>query len=366
MDAALAAAIALTVVEPCSNGIGSDAFAIVWADQSLHGWNGSGRAPRGLKREHFGNADQMPMLGWGTVTTPGAVESWVRLSDRFGRLPFKRLFAPAIGFACDGFPVSPKTACAWSRARDVYRDFPDWQAHFVPEGFEPVPGAIFHSHAMEHPAGDFLQDSWLQSQSERIRMDRALDLAPQIFPERGTVCLSAADASGCMVSYIQSNYMGFGSGVVIPGTGIAMQNRGSGFCLTPGHPNEYAPNKRPFHTIIPGFVCRDDAPLFAFGLMGGHMQAQGHLQMVRRIFDLAENPQAASDAPRWHLRTDFKLIFEKDFPVWMIEELRARGHGVAGYAAESAFGGMQGIYSLENGVYCAASDHRKDACAGGV
>ena len=125
-----------------------------------------------------------------------------------------------------------------------------------------------------------------------------------------TVYLTAADADGMMVSMIQSNYRGFGSGIVIPGTGISMQNRGSGFVLDPSHPNCVGPRKRPYHTIIPGFVTQDGTPRMSFGVMGGHMQHQGHVQMVNRIFDHRQNPQAASDAPRWHVFPDFSVGLE--------------------------------------------------------
>ena len=145
--------------------------------------------------------------------------------------------------------------------------------------------------------------------------DEASSLAPVALPvSHDTVYITTADASGMMVSFIQSNYVGFGSGIVIPGTGIAMQNRARGFSLDPDHPNCVAPGKRPFHTIIPGFVTADGAPRMAFGVMGGHMQHQGHVQMVNRVFDCGENPQAASDAPRWHIFEDFSVGLEPGFP----------------------------------------------------
>ncbi len=179
-----------------------------------------------------------------------------------------------------------------------------------------------------------------------------------------TVYLCAADASGMMVSFIQSNYFAFGSGVVIPGTGIAMQNRGSGFVLEPGHPNCVAPGKRPFHTIIPGFVTRDGAPLLSFGVMGGHMQHQGHVQMVTRMFDHGQNPQAASDAPRWHVYPDCSVALEHGFDHEVVEALRARGHEIKTDAPESTFGGAQLILKTADG-YVAGSDHRKEGHAAG-
>jgi gamma-glutamyltranspeptidase/glutathione hydrolase len=167
-----------------------------------------------------------------------------------------------------------------------------------------------------------------------------------------------------MISYIQSNYHGFGSGIVIPGTGISLQNRGAGFTPEEGHPNCVAGGKRPYHTIIPGFVMRDSAPLMSFGLMGAHMQAQGHLQMMIRIIAGGQNPQAAADAPRWYLTEDSRLSLEPGFGPAIREELQRRGHRMTPTAPTSLFGGAQLIYCLQDG-YCAASDPRKDGQAVG-
>jgi gamma-glutamyltranspeptidase/glutathione hydrolase len=122
--------------------------------------------------------------------------------------------------------------------------------------------------------------------------------------------------------------MGFGSGVVVPGTGIALQNRGLGFVLAQGHPNCVGSGKRPFHTIIPGFVTQDGQPLMSFGVMGAHMQSQGHVQMMVRIFDHGQNPQAACDAPRWYVAPDASVDLEPGFPPAVAEGLRKRGHMV--------------------------------------
>lgn len=167
-----------------------------------------------------------------------------------------------------------------------------------------------------------------------------------------------------MVSYIQSNYMGFGSGVVVPGTGIALQNRGLGFVLEEGHPNCVAGNKRPFHTIIPAFVTRNDRPLMSLGVMGAHMQPQGHVQMMVRIFDYGQNPQAACDAPRWHVAPDGSVQLEPGIPSEAIEGLRNRGHRVTTDVPASLFGGAQMIFRLLDG-YLSASDPRKDGQAVG-
>jgi gamma-glutamyltranspeptidase/glutathione hydrolase len=165
-----------------------------------------------------------------------------------------------------------------------------------------------------------------------------------------------------IVSFIQSNYMGFGSGVVVPGTGISLQNRGCGFVLEPGHPNCVEGGKRPFHTIIPGFVTRDNQALMSFGVMGGNMQPQGHVQMMVRIFDYIQNPQTASDAPRWFVDENFRIALEPGFPPQVVDELKRRGHAIVENPPTYLFGGAQLIYCLENG-YCAASDHRKDGQA---
>ena len=167
-----------------------------------------------------------------------------------------------------------------------------------------------------------------------------------------------------MASFIQSNYMGFGSGVVVKGTGISLQNRGAGFVLTPGHANQVAGGKRPFHTIIPGFVTQDNQPSLAFGLMGGHMQHQGHVQMVTRIYDHGQDPQRASNAPRWYIEPDMSVILETGYRSKVADELANRGHSVRFSDSSSLFGGAQIVYRATTS-YCAASDHRKEGCAVG-
>jgi gamma-glutamyltranspeptidase/glutathione hydrolase len=483
VDAALATAITLTVVEPTSNGIGSDAFAVIWDGKELYGLNGSGRSPRAWSPSRFSGRTRMPELGWDTVTVPGAVDVWASISRRFGKLPFADLFEPAIRYATDGFIVSPITAAKWSAAPKLYADFPDFALVFLPGGRAPLAGehfryqgtadtlssiaetggesfyrgqiaekivarsaeaggAITFEDLAEHrsewvktlsqdwqgvtlhelpPNGQgltvlitlgilehlaiaqypvdtadslhlqveamkmafaiarsqiadpawmnvqpalLLDKSFLEERAKAIRMDRALFSALAIPPDGGTVYLTAADQGGMMVSYIQSNYYGFGSGIVIPGTGISFQNRGLGFTLEEGHPNCVAGGKRPYHTIIPGFVMKEGAPLMSFGVMGAHMQAQGHVQMTVRIIAGGQNPQAAADAPRWYLTEDSHLALEKGFSPSVVEELQRRGHLLAPETPTSVFGGAQLIYRLQGG-YCAASDPRKDGQAVG-
>jgi gamma-glutamyltranspeptidase/glutathione hydrolase len=214
---------------------------------------------------------------------------------------------------------------------------------------------------------DFLKGDFLIKRAQEIRMDRATHPVSTIPKGYGTVYLTAADKNDMMVSFIQSNYMGFGAGIVIPGTGISLQNRGCGFVIEEGHPNCVDGDKRPYHTIIPGFVTQNDRPLMSFGVMGGHIQPQGHVQMMVRIFDYGQNPQAACDAPRWIVNHDFSISLETGFSPDIIRELKKRGHNILSKAPTfllGGFGGAQLIFCLEDD-YCAASDPRKDGQAVG-
>jgi len=484
IDAALAAAITLTVVEPTSNGLGSDAFAIIWDGKALHGINGSGRSPAGWTYKRFQGLASMPALGWDSVTVPGAVSVWAALSKKFGALSFAELFRPAIHYAGCGFQVSPKTAGRWRLAPEIYRDFPEFKKTFLPRGKAPGCGDLFkcenQARTLEEIA-DTLGESfyrgrlaeciaecsakqggaltfndlaehhplWVEPlsqpysgvrlheippngqgiaalitlgilshrQLQRFPVDSAdsihlqveamklafadmerhlsdpdfMRIAPQRlldpdyladratsinikrarFPlagmpsDQGTVYLTAADAKGMMVSFIQSNYQGFGSGIVVPGTGISFQNRGLGFTLEKGHPNQVDGKKRPYHTIIPAFVAReDDSPLMTFGVMGAHMQAQGHVQMMVRIFDYQQNPQTASDAPRWHVMPDGRLALEPGFSPAVRQDLSDRGHVLLLNEPEALFGGAQ-LILRQNSHYISGSDHRKDGLAVG-
>ena len=183
-------------------------------------------------------------------------------------------------------------------------------------------------------------------------------------PRGGTVYLTAADASGMMVSMIQSNYEGFGSGVVVPGTGISLQNRGTQFSATAGHPNLVGPHKRPYHTIVPGFLTRDGAPVMGFGVMGGTMQPQVHLQIVARIADHGQNPQAACDGPRFRWIHGMQVSVEDGFPRETVDDLRRRGHDLVVVDDYNQFGSCQAIWRLPDG-YLAASDPRRDGQAAG-
>jgi gamma-glutamyltranspeptidase / glutathione hydrolase len=486
IDAALAAAIALTVVEPTGNGLGSDAFAIVHDGNDLHGLNASGRSPAGWTPERFKGREEMPASGWDSVTVPGAVSAWVALSERFGRLPFDKLFVPAISYAREGFAVSPVIAGLWEAGAQTLAQQPGFREAFMPEGRAPRAGEVFRNEplarsleaiaesrgqsfyagalaeriaafAAQHGAaltGDDLaahRPYWSGTVSQPFRGVEAHEIPPNgqgiaalialgilehtpiaehgpdspmavhlqieamklalaevyahvadpeamtvapadmfepdylreraraIDPARagapthalprpsGTVYLCAADAEGQMISFIQSNYRGFGSGVVVPGTGISLQNRGYGFSLKPGHPNEVGPRKLPFHTIIPGFLIRNGRPLAALGVMGGPIQAQGHLQVIVRMVLFGQNPQAAIDASRWRVMEGRRLAMETSFDPATIEALRGMGHEVTLQPPEAAFGfgGAQIIHRMESGHYVAGSDPRKDGHAVG-
>jgi len=484
MDAALATAIALTVTEPISNGIGSDAFAIVWDGTRLHALNASGRAPAAWKPDYFGGAAAMPVRGWNSVTVPGAISAWAALSERFGRLPFEQLFEPAIDYAEHGYLVTPFVATRWALQVPELRGQPGFAEAFMPEGRAPRTGELFrhpaqartlrliaasrgaefyhgelaramaaHSRAhggamseadlaahradwvtpitidfagytvheippntqgivclmalgilahcelerhrpdsaeavhlqiealklafadaaryvgdpasMTVGAEELLAPGYLAARAKLIDATRAQDFGHGKPARGGTVYLTAADAGGMMVSMIQSNYMGFGSGVVVPGTGISLQNRGCGFNLTPGHANQAGPGKRPFHTIIPAFVTRGGQPVMTLGLMGGTMQAQGHTQLMVRMGVYGQNPQAAIDAPRFRIVQGMEINFETTFDRATLQNLAGRGHRIVELApGYMDFGCSQIARRLDDG-YLAASDARRDSLAVG-
>jgi gamma-glutamyltranspeptidase/glutathione hydrolase len=480
VDAALATAIALTVVEPCMNGIGGDMFAIVWHKGEMHGLNASGRAPAAWETSRFAGMDSMDKIGWGSVTVPGTVSGWRAIWEKFGSLPFEDLFEPAIRYARDGYMVSPTVHRQWQKQVPELNGQPGYREAFAPNGRAPLPGERFRcpgqaatlesiartkgesfyrgelaaaiaAHARN--TGGLMTEAdlaahtadWVQPIRVQYRDHELVEIGPNgqgigalmalgmlrhfdlresgvdtartlhlqieamrlafadmyeyvgdpahmpitaehlldpaylaerarlIDPARagaprpgsphsgGTVYLTAADRHGTMVSFIQSNFKGFGSGVVVPDTGIALHNRGWGFSTRPGHANVVAPGKRPFHTIIPGFLMKDGQPLMSFGLMGGSMQAQGHLQVVSRIADFGQNPQAASDAPRWRITDDnLSVAVEWNTPPEVVAQLRDMGHDIElAPRFNLEFGSAQMAMRLGDG-YLAASDHRKD------
>lgn len=181
-------------------------------------------------------------------------------------------------------------------------------------------------------------------------------------PKSGTVYLCCADGEGNMVSYIQSNYMGFGSGVVVTGTGVSLQNRGHDFSLDPGDANSLQPGKRSYHTIIPGFLLRDDgSPVGPFGVMGGYMQPQGHVQVVMNYVDFHLDPQQALDAPRWQWMRDNTVTVETRFDPELARQLQQRGHQIRVDLSTPSFGRGQMIVRLDNGVLVGGTESRTDS-----
>ncbi|MGN6648635.1 gamma-glutamyltransferase family protein [Trinickia sp.] len=500
VDAAIAAAAALTVVEPVSCGLGGDAFALVWDGAKLHGLNASGVAPAAWNVDYFkrrhGEADGIalqPKRGWDTATVPGVIAGWEALHAKFGLLPFGDLMVSAIDIAERGHAVAGIVAQKWGAAVPELKDQPGFAGTFMPNGRAPLvselvrlpdhartlrllamrgPRAFYEGEpaeriaayaregggamtardladyrplwvepigkdyrgytvheippngqgiaalialgilerfdlaalprdgidsqhlqieamklafadvyryvadpqAMEVTPAEMLSDAYLASRAALIDLKRATHFDFGMPRAGGTIYLTAADERGMMVSFIQSNYMGFGSGVVVPGTGIALQNRGCGFSMDPRSPNVVAGGKRPFHTIIPAFVTeRVDGrqrPVMSFGVMGGDMQPQGHLQSIVRMLDYGQQPQAACDAPRWKVNRDFTLDIESTFDRGVAHALEARGHRIKAIDDPYMdFGSGQYIWRLSNEEpergYVAASDSRRDGLAAG-
>ena len=518
VDAAIATAACMTLVEPCSNGLGSDAFCILWDGERLHGLNASGPAPAAWTPGFF-DGPTMPRRGWGSVTVPGAVAGWVALSERFGRLPFADLMQPAIEIAERGYAVPPIVQGKWAMAAALHEitSQPGFAQAFLPGGRAPAVGELFRfedaarslkliaqtrgeafyrgeiaaalarfaretggalteadlagyrpewvtplakdyaghtlheippngqgiaaqmalgllenldltAHPIDSPEAQHLMIEAMKlafadvyrhvAEPSSMQVTPAQLLDPGYLAERsrlidprraqvfgagnpvkgGTIYLTAADESGLMVSFIQSNYMGFGSGLVLPGYGISLQNRGHCFTLEAGHPNQVAPGKRPFHTIIPAFLTAPTSPaapapqggaappwggpaeapatrtpsvvpVMSFGVMGGNMQPQGHMQTLVRMLAYGQNPQAACDGPRWRFNEGLSVNIEPHMPAATIEALRSRGHQVGDiHDSYQDFGAGQFIWRLGDPAvqgYVAASDPRRDGAAVG-
>lgn len=487
IDAAIATAICQTVVEPTNNGLGSDCFAIVCVKDKLYGINGSGYAPQALTPEAVraaGYKEKMPDRGWQAVTVPGAPSAWAELHKRFGKLPFAKLFEPAIYYAENGYPVSPVVARFWQEGIDAltpYKNNPaiaPWFAAFDVHGngVAPKTGELVrlpdHAKTLRLLADTYCEsyyrgelakkivefsektggclsledladyraewvkpvhinyrgyDVWemppnghgitalmalnilkgftftekdtaetmhkqieamklafadgmhyiadpryMQTKVEALLSDeyaakrRALIGEEALTPAPGkpfcggTVYLNSADAEGNMVSFIQSNYKDFGSGVVLPGYGINFNDRGAGFSLDPELDDYLAPRKKPYHTIIPGFLTKDGKPVGPFGVMGAYMQPQGHVQVIMNTVDFLLNPQAALDAPRWQWIEGKEIWLEESVAPEFADELRRKGHDVRVLEDDTTFGRGEIIWRDDNGVLAGATEPRAD------
>jgi gamma-glutamyltranspeptidase/glutathione hydrolase len=484
MDAAIATAAALTVVEPTSNGIGGDAFALVWTNGQIYGLNASGCSPKNISIEavkRLGH-QEMPRFGFVPVTVPGAPGAWAAMSERFGKLPLTEVLRPAIEYAEKGYPLSPILGKYWASAFKTYSEhlkgdeFKHWFETFAPEGRAPKIGELWSSEAhartlqaiaesnarafyegdlaeridafsrqyggfitkedlaafkpewvepirvnyrgydvweippngqglvalmalnilkgfefsykddvetyhlqmeaiklafedgkkyitdprhMNVSVADLLSDAYAEERRRLIGKE-AIQPAPGRPNSGGTVYLATADSEGNMVSFIQSNYMGFGSGLVVPGTGIALQNRGHTFSLSPDDANALEPGKRTYHTIIPGFLSKDGQAVGPFGVMGGYMQPQGHVQVVMNTVDFDLNPQAALDAPRWQWIEGKTFEVERGIPEHIVQALSRRGHNIKVALDSGGFGRGQIIWRDEHGVLAGGTEPRTD------
>ena len=486
VDAAVATAAALTVIEPTSNGLGSDSFALVWMKDRLYGLNSSGYSPRNINREEILRRcpdGKMAQLGWIPVMVPGAVKAWPTLLDRFGRLSLKEVLQPAVRYAEEGYPLSPLIAELWRRAAEQYGkmfagkpEYREWFRVFTKDG-EPyrfgemvrlpdhaktlrliaeTGGDAFYKGEIaeqfvrqsERDGGYFCMEDLASYESEWVEPIRvnyrgydvweippngqgivalmalnilkefefkkrdesmihiqleAMKLAfadalhyvtdprkmtldyhdllkPEygaaraseitgeaglptfaVPPKSGTVYFCTADGEGNMVSYIQSNYNGFGSGIVLEGYGVALQNRGADFSLDPAAANVLEPHKKSYHTIIPGFLTKDGRAVGPFGVMGAYMQPQGHVQVIQNMLDLGMNPQMALDCPRWQWLRGKIVLAEPRFEEGFLKALAARGHDISFAADNLTFGRGQIILRLENGVLVGGTESRTDS-----
>jgi gamma-glutamyltranspeptidase/glutathione hydrolase len=485
IDAAIATAACLTVVEPTSNGIGGDAFALVWVKNKLYGLNASGPSPQTISLEAVKQRGfhEMPKYGFIPVTVPGVPAAWAELSARFGKLPLEDVLKPAISHAETGYPVSPVVSKYWTIAFKNFsenlrgNEFAAWFSTFAPLGRAPQAGEMvqlldhavtlreigstkgesFYRGSLAAKIADFsrkfggyistddlanYRPEWVEpikvsyrgyevwemppnghglvaliafnilnglridnnnpidayhQQIEAIKLAfadglmhitdpgkmtvgvadfltrayalkrRKLITDSALLPSSGkpgsggTVYLATADKEGNMVSYIQSNYMGFGSGLVVPGTGISLHNRGNNFSLDSSHSNRLEPGKKPYHTIIPGFLTKDSKAVGPFGVMGAYMQPQGHVQLLVNMIDYGLNPQAALDAPRWQWKEGKIIDVEPGFPKDIAEALIRKGHDIKMSFDTSSFGRGQVILRQDNGVFASGTEGRADS-----
>ena len=501
VDAAIAANAALGLMEPVSNGVGGDLFAIVWdaKTKKLYGYNGSGRSPKSLTLKWFedNGYKAIPPTGPLPVSVPGAVDGWFALHERFGKLPVKDLLAPAIRYAREGFPLTELIAYYWGVSVPRLSKYPGFTEQFTLDGKAPVKGQIwknpnladtlqtiadggrdaFYKGRIAHVIGDYFKANggflsyddlashkgeWVEPVSTNYRGYDVWELPPNgqglaalqmlnilegydfskipfgstehvhlfveakklAFEDRAkfyadpafakapvdwliskpyaaerrklisgkamlsvepgtpkldgdTIYMTTADQWGNMVSLIQSNYRGMGSGMSPPELVFILQDRGEMFVLKEGHANTFAPGKRPFHTIIPAFITKDGAPWASFGVMGGDMQPQGHVEIVMNLVDFGMNLQEAGDAPRIQhegstspeaqaeAMSDGGFVdLESGFPYETVRGLMQKGHSVR--FANGPYGGYQAIrWDAQNHTYIGASESRKDGQAAG-
>lgn len=483
IDAAIATAACLTVVEPTSNGLGSDAFSLVWTNNKLYGLNASGYSPNSISIDKLKDRgySEIPKYGVIPVMVPGAVSAWAELSEKFGKLSLEDVLAPAIEYARGGFTISVQVKKDWDKAYHIYKsqkgeEFSCWFDTFTKNDRVPNYGELYrlpnHANTLEkisktkakcfyqgeiaEKIHDFFKKyngyltkedlanykpEWVTPVSVNYRGYDVWEIPPNgqgivalmalnilegfdfegkensntyhkqiesiklafadgqkyitdknqmivevekllskkfadirrkniteysAFPEAedpnsgGTVYLCTADKDGNMVSYIQSNYMGFGSGIVIPDTGIALQNRGHNFSFDKEHNNCLMPHKKTYHTIIPGFLTKNNTAVGPFGVMGAFMQPQGHVQVVSNMIDFHMNPQEALDAPRWQWIKDKQIEVEHHMPEHIIKDLIRRGHDVKVQLDDSLFGRGQIILKTEEGTLCGGTEPRAD------
>ena len=486
IDAAVATAAALTVVEPTANGLGSDSFALVYVKDKLYGLNSSGYSPSGITAEQVKQTSSdgtMPKFGWTPVMVPGAVKAWPTLVNRFGKLSLAEDLAPAIAYAEQGYPLSPMLAKMWERSTRLFHErfdgkpeFDQWFKTFTKQGesyhfgeivklpnhgrtlrliAETNGDAFYKGEIAEQllrqserdggyfrredlseyesewvepihvnyrgydvweipPNGqgivalmalnilkEFQFDSWnaeavhrqleamkiafadgkhFVTDPKKMTMDYRDLLKPEYGaarakkivdaaglpthgtpPKSGTVYLCTADNEGNMVSYIQSNYMGFGSGITLEGYGVTLANRGADFSLQEADANYLEPHKKSYHTIIPGFLTKDGKAVGPFGVMGGYMQPQGHVQVVQNLVDFHLNPQMALDAPRWQWLKEKTVEIEPSFDNAVAQQLASRGHDIQVALNPESFGRGQIIQRLENGVLVGGAESRTDS-----
>lgn len=478
VDAAVATAACLTVVEPTSNGLGSDAFAILSINDEIIGLNSSGRSPELLHKDAFEHDGKMPKFGWTPVTVPGAVKAWVELVKKYGKLSLTEVLAPAIKIALEGYAITPVLGKNWSRSANVFGKlegsmYDEWRNTFLVGDKAPEIGEVIqlpnHAKTLQSIAetkgesfyhgeiaekietssikhGGFIRKSdlekheveWVKPKSisykgydiwelppngqgiialealniyknfnttdtitdyhnqiESLKIafkdglqhitdpkDSSFDFDTLLTEDygkkmaseitdiakdhqseargSGTVYLATADKDGNMVSFIQSNYMGFGSGIVVEGTGIALQNRGADFSLNEKDANFLKPGKRSYHTIIPGFITKDNMAVGPFGVMGGYMQPQGHLQVVSNLIDKHLNPQMALDAPRWQWIKNKTISFEASFDTEIIRALQRKGHHCLIATETGSFGRGQIIIRTKHNTYVGGTESRTD------